>query len=469
MDIKKTTDFINNLWQGTILETLKEYIRIPNKSPLFDKDWEKNGYMNEAVKLIQQWCNANAPEGMKLQVVQENGKTPLIYIEVEGDPSRGTVLFYGHLDKQPEMQGWDKNLGPWKPVIKDNKLYGRGGADDGYAIFLIISAIKALQAQNLPHAKCIIIIEASEESGSIDLPFYIQKMELSKVNPDLIFCLDSGCGNYEQMWVTTSLRGIVGGKLKVQVTGEGVHSGLASGIVPCSFNIIRQLLNRIEDQDTGIINIPELQVDIPLNRIQESKDAAEILQDKIYQDLPFLRETKPINNNNVELLLNRTWRSFLSITGANGLPGIELAGNVHRTYTELKLSIRIAPTLDAKKVASTLKKVLEKSPPYNSLVEYNAFEVASGWNAPLTDEKIHALTDDASRIFFGNGVQYIGEGGSIPFMYMLGEMFPNAQFIITGVLGPKSNAHGPNEFLELNYVKKLTACVAHILGNFINK
>ena len=177
MDIKKTTDFINNLWQGTILETLKEYIRIPNKSPLFDKDWEKNGYMNEAVKLIQQWCNANAPEGMKLQVVQENGKTPLIYIEVEGDPSRGTVLFYGHLDKQPEMQGWDKNLGPWKPVIKDNKLYGRGGADDGYAIFLIISAIKALQAQNLPHAKCIIIIEASEESGSIDLPFYIQKMD----------------------------------------------------------------------------------------------------------------------------------------------------------------------------------------------------------------------------------------------------------------------------------------------------
>ncbi len=469
MDVQKCNNYINKVWNNSIISTLENYIRIPNKSPIFDANWQKNGYMAQAVELIKCWCENNAPNGMELKVLQINNRTPLIYIDINGDPSRNTILLYGHLDKQPEMTGWDNNFGPWKPVIMNNKLYGRGGADDGYAIFSAITAINALQDQNIPHGRCIIIIEASEESGSIDLPLYITELESSIGKPDLIICLDSGCGNYEQMWVTTSLRGIVGGRLKVQVTEQGIHSGIASGVVPCSFRIARKLLSRIENEDTGKIILPELQVEIPNDRLKEAEETAKVLQNNIYHELPFVHDARPITEDLVELVLNKTWRSFLSIIGIDGIPSIDAAGNVHRTYTELKLSIRIPPILEANDAAEAIKNKLEYAPPYNALVNYDIEDVASGWNAPKTEEWVHLVADDASKMFFGKEVQYIGEGGTIPFMGMLGEMFPDAQFIITGVLGPKSNAHGPNEFLHLSYVEKLTGSIAYIIGNYHKK
>jgi acetylornithine deacetylase/succinyl-diaminopimelate desuccinylase-like protein len=366
------------------------------------------------------------------------------------------------------MEGWNPELGPWKPVLQDNKLYGRGGADDGYAAFAAVTAINALQNQNIPHARCVIIIEACEESGSYDLPFYIDYLNDRIGLPSLVVCLDSGCGNYEQLWSTTSLRGVVGGTLSVDILTEGLHSGAFSGIAASSFRIIRELLSRVEDPKTGTILLPELYVDVPTQRLEQTKQTAAILGKTIYTEVPFVEGAKPISEDLTELLLNRTWRPTLSVIGVGGIPSIADAGNVLRPRTALKLSFRIPPTADTERATQAIKKVFEKDPPYHAKVKYDGYEAGSGWNAPETSEWLLAACDEASNTYFGKPCAYMGEGGSIPFMAMLGEKFPKAQFLITGVLGPHSNAHGPNEFLHLGMAKKVTACVAQVIAKHLN-
>ncbi len=462
MNIQQNKDYINHLWDSSIVPTLQEYIRIPNKSPLFDSNWKANGHMDKAVKLLADWCSEHAIEGMKLEVVEIEGKTPVIFIEIPGS-SDDTVLLYGHLDKQPEMTGWDSDLDPWKPVIKGDKLYGRGGADDGYSTFASLAAIKSLRAQNIPHARCVILIEACEESGSKDLPYYIEKLESRIGQPSLIICLDSGCGNYNQLWVTTSLRGVIGGVLSIDVLKQGVHSGSGSGIVPSCFMVLRQLLNRVEDEKTGKILISELFVDIPEQRKQQAKLTAEVLGEEVYS-FPFHPNVKPVTNDLSELLLNRTWRPALSVTGADGFPKPENAGNVTLPWIKVKLSMRIPPSCDGQKALQVLKETLEKNPPFGATVSFDAKEAGSGWNAPLESAWLTQAAAQASQNYFGADAVYMGEGGSIPFMGMLGKKFPKAQFMITGVLGPESNAHGPNEFLHIPTGKKLTACVAEVIA-----
>ena len=462
MDIKKTEQYVNQQWDDSAIPELVDYIRIPNKSPVFDADWQKNGHMQKAVNQFQQWCLKQDIPGLKLEIRQLSGRTPLIYIEIPGITD-DTVLLYGHLDKQPEMTGWRDGLGPWQPVIQGDKLYGRGGADDGYALFASIIAIKALKQQELPHCRCIIIIEACEESGSFDLPHYITALTEQIGHPDLVICLDSGCGNYDQLWCTTSLRGLIGGKLTVEVLTEGVHSGDASGIVPSSFRIIRQLLERIENSDSGLISLPEFNTSIPESRIDQARQAGEILQQETYNRFPFAGTTGPVSDVALDLILNRTWRPALSITGADGLPLTDNAGNVLRPRTTLKLSLRLPPDCDADKASARLKQLLEQDPPYNASVEFVPDWNASGWHAPELQSWLESAIDMASRNFFDNKAVYMGEGGSIPFMGMLGEKFPQAQFLITGVLGPQANAHGPNEFLHIPTAKKLTCCVAQVI------
>lgn len=461
--------YIDELWDASIIPTLCHYITIPNKSPLYDVAWEKNGYMDEAVALMTAWCQANAPAGMHLEVLRVPGRTPLIYIEIPGSGD-DTVLFYGHMDKQPEMSGWHPELGPWIPVIKGDKLYGRGGADDGYAIFASLASILALQQQNIPHARCVILIEASEESGSMDLPFYLNLLGSRIGTPSLVICLDSGAGNYEQMWITTSLRGNVTGELRVSLLKEGIHSGSGSGIVADSFRVVKQLLNRIENPETGEILLKECQAAIPEERVKEAKACADVLQEAIYTDLPFQEGVLPISLDPVELLLNSTWRAALSITGAGGLPSLENSGNVSRPVTSLKLSMRLSPTADPEKAEKAMKEALEMDPPYHAKVTYYPDgHSGKGWNAPKTESWLEKACLEASQAFFGKPSIYNGEGGSIPFMGMMGEKFPLSQFVITGVLGPASNAHGPNEFLHIPTGKKLTACIAMIVARQFEK
>ena len=452
------------MWEQSIVPTLQEYIRIPNQSPLFDPEWKRNGHMHRAVALAYSWVEQQNVRGLKLEVKEIEGRTPLIFMEIDGDP-KSTVLMYGHLDKQPAMVGWEEGYGPWTPVLRDGKLYGRGGADDGYAIFATISAIKAMQEQGTPHSRIVVIIECCEESGSLDLPAYIDLLADRIGTPRLVVCLDSGCGNYDQLWLTTSLRGSIVGNLNVDILTEGVHSGDASGSVPSSFRIIRMLLDRIEDAKTGNI-LPEwLSTDIPEERIKEAKDAARVLGDEVWNKFPFVAGAHPISNDTLELLLNRTWRSALSYIGQAGMPDLLQAGNVQRPKTSIKLSLRIPPTLDATDIDRRLKELLESDPPYGAKVTFDPEKGGAGWNAPVTAPWLEESIARASKTHFGKPVMTWGEGGSIPFMGMLGARFPEAQFVVTGVLGPHSNAHGPNEFLHIGMAKRLTACVADVLAD----
>lgn len=467
MNPEKNKSYIKELWDTSILPTLKDYIRIPNKSVLFDPNWKTNGHMDKAVQLLANWCKQQAIPNMKLEVIELENRTPVIFIEIPGS-SDDTVLLYGHLDKQPEMSGWDSDLDPWKPVLKGEKLYGRGGADDGYSTFASLAAIKSLEAQNVPHARCVILIEACEESGSKDLPFYIDALKDRIGTPSLVICLDSGCGNYEQLWMTNSLRGVVAGVLSIDILKQGVHSGTGSGVAPSCFMVLRQLLDRIEDKNTGKILLDELFVKIPEQRIDQVKLSAEMLRDEVYS-LTFCEGVKPVSNDLVELILNRTWRPALSITGADGLPSNENAGNVTLPFLKVKLSIRIPPMINGKKALQLLKEVLEKNPPFGANVHFEPLVGNPGWNAPLESEWLTKAANDASNNYFGKEAMYMGEGGTIPFMNMLGEKFPQAQFVITGVLGPESNAHGPNEFLHIPTAEKLTCAVAEIIAKHFTR
>ncbi|MFT4255489.1 MAG: M20 family metallopeptidase [Pseudoxanthomonas sp.] len=477
MDNNRLDQYVSRKWDDEIVPQLVEYIRIPNKSPMFDADWVRNGHMDAAVKLMEIWARAQPVKGLQVEVVQLEGRTPLIYLEIPASGAQAdalasaantsgedTVLLYGHLDKQPEMTGWDDGLGPWLPVLRGDKLYGRGGADDGYAIFGSLAAIMALQEQGLPHARCVVLIEACEESGSYDLPAYVDHLAARIGKPSLVVCLDSGCGNYEQLWCTTSLRGLAGGNLSVKVLSEGVHSGDASGIVPSSFRVLRQLLSRLEDETTGKIKIEGLFVEVPAERLEQAQKVAGVLGNEIFDKFPFLPGMKPMNDDLAELVLNRTWRPALSVTGVDGMPPLSSAGNVLRPHTSVKLSLRLPPTLDGKVAGELLQETLLRDPPYGAKVELSLEKASTGWNAPAQSPWLTRAIEDASQAAFGKPAMYMGEGGTIPFMGMLGEKFPGAQFMITGVLGPHSNAHGPNEFLHIPMGKRVTACVAHVLA-----
>jgi len=462
MDKAVTGKFVGDLWDESIIPELCEYIKVPNKSPSFDADWAAHGHMDRAIEMLADWCREQPIEGMKLDIVRLEGRTPLLFIEIPGQ-SDDVVLLYGHYDKQPEFSGWNEGFGPWEPVIKDGKLYGRGGADDGYAVFGSLTAIRALQEQGIPHARCVVIIEGCEESGSFDLPHYIELLEDRIGSPSLVVCLDAECGNYDQFWCTTSLRGNLVGTLRVDVLTEGVHSGAASGIVPSSFRVLRQLLGRIEDETSGRVLPDELHVDIPDERLHQAELAADVLEDSVFRKFPWINPADEPVESPYELLLNNTWRPTLSITGADGLPSVSNAGNVLLPCTTLKLSFRLPPTCDPEAAAAAVAKILKDEPPAFAKVDFKVESALGGWSAPPVADWLETSMKKGSDDYFGRPSMYMGTGGSIPFMGMLGEKFPDAQFLVTGLLGPNSNAHGPNEFLHIETGKRLTCCVAQVL------
>jgi len=445
MDKNITEKFVNGMWDDSIIPELCEYIKIPNKSPMFDPDWEQHGYMEQAVQQFERWCRTQPIEGMQVEVVRLEGRTPVLFID------------------------WDDDLRPWEPVIRDGKLYGRGGADDGYAVFGSLTAIRALQEQGVGHARCVILIEGCEESGSFDLPFYIDHLGDRLGKPDLVVCLDAECGNYDQFWCTTSLRGNLTGTLRAEVLTEGVHSGTATGIVPSAFRVLRQLLSRIEDEQNGKILLEDLHVDIPEQRLDQAKLAAEVLGESVYQKFPWADDSAAPTESIYDLLLNNNWRPGLTITGADGMPELVHAGNTMLPVISLKLSFRLPPTGDADQAAVAVKEALEADSPAFAKITFAVESTMAGWNAPPVADWLEASMEKASQGYFGKPSVYMGTGGTIPFMGMLGEKFPAAQFLVTGLLGPKSNAHGPNEFLHIAMGKKLTCCVTQVLEDHMNR
>jgi acetylornithine deacetylase/succinyl-diaminopimelate desuccinylase-like protein len=460
-----TAATIDELYETSILPLLERYVTIPNKSPLFDRQWREAGHMERAVELLSSFARAHLPNDAALEIVRLEGRTPLIFIDVPASGgAEGTVLLYGHLDKQPEMTGWRDGLGPWTPVREGDKLYGRGVADDGYALFAAVTVVGALRRDGLPHARTLIMIEACEESGSSDLPAYVEHLAPRMGTPSLVVCLDSGCANYDSLWVTTSLRGLVIGTLEVSLLTEGVHSGDGTGVIAASERVLRLLLDRLEDSSTGAMRVPELQTAIPPARREQAERTAELLGDAVWRKFPVQPGVVPAASDGAELILNRTWRPGLALTAAEGWPPLETGGNVLRPFTKLTLSIRLPPRVDAELAARAVQATLERDPPYAAKVRFNRIGASPGWDAPPLSSWLESALDTASRRHFGNPAYYQGEGGTIPFMHMLGQRFPSAEFCITGVLGPGSNAHGPNEFLHVPTVKKLTRAIADVLA-----
>lgn len=459
-------NFVDRAWREEITPTLVDYIRIPNKSPAFEPDWEKLGHMERAVAMFRDWAGGRLKKlpGATMEVLRLPGRTPLILIDAPGAIAGETIMLYGHLDKQPEMTGWAPGKGPWIPVIENDRLYGRGGADDGYALFSAMTALIALEEQGVKRARCVILIEASEESGSPDLPHYMETIAPRLGSVGLVVCLDSGCGDYDRLWLTTSLRGLVGGQLRIDVLNEGVHSGDASGVVPSSFRILRMLLDRLDDAATGTVRAADFHAEIPADRRDQAKIAAAALGKAVYAKFPFVDGMSPARPGLDELILNRTWRPALSVTGLDGAPLPANAGNVLRPFTAAKLSMRLPPAVDADRASAALKRLLENDPPYGARVTFTAEPPGTGWNAAPTAPWLMEALEAASQASWGRGVAMMGEGGTIPFMAMLGRAFPKAQFVVTGVLGPNSNAHGPNEFLDLPTGRRVTETVAHVVA-----
>jgi acetylornithine deacetylase/succinyl-diaminopimelate desuccinylase-like protein len=462
MNLEQLRESIDRVWDDSILEQLTAYVRIPNKSPHFDPEWDAHGHMEAAVQLMAKWAREQPITRMRVDIRRLPGRTPLLLIDIPGELP-DSVLLYGHLDKQPEFTGWAEGLGPWEPVIRDGKLYGRGGADDGYALFSSLTAISVLKQQGIPLPRCVLLIEASEESGSVDLPAHLEGLGNRIGDPSLVVCLDAECGDYERLWCTTSLRGNLTGRLQVRVLTEGVHSGMATGIAPTPFRIVEQLLSRIEDPATGEILVDALKVCIPADRLVQMTDTAKVLGTAVTDKLPWAPQVQAISKEPSELLANSTWRATLAVTGADGLPPIASAGNVLLPELTLKLSLRLPPTCDPQAAVAAVSAALQRDPPYQAQVSFAADAASEGWNAPTFAPWLEQSISHASQQIYGQAASYAGSGGTIPFMAMLGQRFPKAQFFITGVLGPHANAHGPNEFLHLDYVKKLTACVALVL------
>jgi len=471
---------VSHAWDGDIVQRLSDYIAIPAKSPMFDADWLAHGYLETVVRNTAQWIEAQKLEGLVLEVVRLPGRTPVIFFEVaatrnaQEGVSAQTVLMYGHLDKQPEFSGWRNDLGPWTPKYEDGKLYGRGGADDGYAAYAAIAAIAALKDQKVAHPRILGLIETCEESGSYDLLPYVDALRTRLGDVGLVVCLDSGAGNYDQLWLTNSLRGMASGVLRVDVLTEGVHSGDASGVVPSSFRVLRQVLDRLEDSATGRLLPGIFHCEVPPERLAQARATADILGDEVYKRFPWAhydcggatQSVLPTTTDPLQALLNRTWMPTLSVTGAEGFPAMKDAGNVLRPFTAFKLSLRLPPLVEAASAVQALKALLEDNAPYQAKVTFETSGGATGWNAPDTAPWFEQALNEASQAHFGAGCGYIGQGGTIPLMNMLSRGFPKAQMMVCGVLGPKSNAHGPNEFLHVPYAKKLTAAVAQVIARF---
>ena len=464
MEHQKTLEYIDKEFEKSVLSTLMDYIRVDNLSINFDPEWATNGKHEKAAQILLDWALAQNVKGLKGQLLKIENMSPLIHLEIESNGGEGSVFMYGHFDKQPHMTGWMEGIGPCEPKIIGDNLYGRGGADDGYAIFSSLLSVKAMQDFGLKHGKINIVIEGSEESGSPHLIPYIKLLEKNIGNPDLLVCMDSGTKDYDRLWITSSLRGMCMKDVTVECLKESIHSGLGTGQGPDSFTVIRQLLDRVEDKYTSDV-VDDFQVKIPDSKYQEAKNIADIMG-KDFALVKLSDGVKHIKEDPVELYLNGTWKATLCVVGQTGLPPHATSGNVLRDKTTVRLSMRLPPTKDPLDASTRLTEILSKDPPYNSKITIENKSQGAGFYAEEFKEKLTKSLSRSSLTYWGKDSQTFGEGGSIPFLNSIQKQFPTSDFLVLGVLGPNSNAHAPNECLNIPYCKKVTATLAHAVYEY---
>jgi acetylornithine deacetylase/succinyl-diaminopimelate desuccinylase-like protein len=446
---------IDDAWERRVLPALTEYTRIPCLSPAFDPDWAARGALAHAAELLRDWVR-DQDGALQAEIVQLPGRTPVLLVDNggSGDP----IVVYGHMDKQPPLGTWRNGLGPYEPVREGDLLYGRGTADDGYATF---AAVTGLAVTGGGHGRVLVLIEGSEESASPDLPAYLEHLRPRLGRPRMVVCLDSGGLSFDRLWLTSSLRGALVATVTVEVLTEGIHSGVGGGVVPSSFRIMRRMLSRIEDEATGRILLPELQgAGIPDAHLENLRALAPEFPDSAVPVVDGLRLLAP---DPVGRLAARTWGAALEVTGADGLPLPREGGNVLRPSTTLKFSIRLPPDVDASAAGDALVAALTTDEGAHLTIDLHT--PAQGWIAPPLDEGAQATLARISKERFGRAQAAVGEGGSIPFLAALTQGFPETQFVVTGVLGPRSNAHGPNESLHIPMAKAVTHAVAALLAD----
>ena len=460
VDLDRLIERADELWESSILPSLSEFIAIEALSPGFEPDWKAKGELDLAINLFSNWLIDQKLDGMTYQVHRIEGRTPVLLVTVEGTGT-GEVIFYSHLDKQPSREKlWSEGLHPLKAVRREPWLFGRGALDDGYGGYLCVTALKMLQEQGVPYPRSHFLIETCEESGSYDLPPYLDALTEELGNPNLIVVLDSGGPDYEHIWVTEALRGLVAGNLSVQVSSEGVHSGMSGGVIPSSFRIQRMLLDRVEDSQSGEILIPEMHVEISDKVRKEAETLGSLLGDELWSQLPVVDSLRPQNEGTAEILLDMNWRPAMSVIGADGMPPTQIAGNVLRTNTDLKLSFRIPPGVPSEEIDIIIKETFEQNPPYGANVEYISDAASDGFHAPPMEGKLAEALQEASEHISGHPPLATWVGGTIPFMAMMQEKYPGAQFLCTGTGGPGNNAHGPDEKLHIPSSKRLTAVLS---------
>ncbi|MGO9962762.1 MAG: M20/M25/M40 family metallo-hydrolase [Acidimicrobiales bacterium] len=467
---ERLASYVDDLWEDSVVGTLESYVAIRCLSPDFDPAWSLNGEIGRAARLLGEWAASRPVPGCAVEIVEHEGLTPAIIVDVPASPgttTQLTTLLYGHLDKQPPLGSWREGLDPFVAVREGERLYGRGTADDGYSIFAAVGALEALSATGTPHGRCVVLIEASEESGSPHLGPYLAEVEarIGPPGPGLVVCLDSGCATYDRLWNTTSLRGLLVATVSVEVLSEGVHSGLAGGAVPDSFRLLRQLLSRIEDEKTGDILVPECLAEPPARYRTAAETMVAELGEAALNEFPTVASLQLSGRTAVDQLLRRTLMPSLAVTGIDGLPSVNDGGNVLRPFTTLKIALRLPPSVDPDLAGEAVARALSADPPQGATVEAVVVSASPGFDAPAQPEWLVRAVDEASRALFGREAGAMSEGGTIPFMAALASRFPAAHFLVTGVLGPESNAHGPNEMLDLVTARRLTAGVAHVLAS----
>jgi acetylornithine deacetylase/succinyl-diaminopimelate desuccinylase-like protein len=461
---------VDKLWEDEVLGALSSYVSLRCVSPDFDPDWAANGEIGRAARLLAEWAASRPIPGCVVEVAQLGGLTPVIIVDVPAarDSRTGLVtLLYGHFDKQPPLGSWRDGLDPFVAVREGDRLFGRGTADDGYSLFAAVGALEALAATGAPHGRCVLLMESSEESGSAHLRPYLEKVatRLGPEGPGLVICLDSGCATYDRLWYTTSLRGSFSATVRVDVLSEGIHSGLGGGLVPSSFRLLRRLLSRLEDEASGDILVPELHAEVPARYREAAEAITSELGESAIGEFPTVDTLELPGKNAAERLLRRTWMPALSVTGMDGIPSVTKGGNVLLPFTTAKLSLRLPPPVDPELAAGAVVRALSVDPPEGAKVTVEVSSLSPGFVAPTRSEWLAGAVDDASEAFFGKRAGAMSEGGTIPFLSELASLFPEAQFLVTGVLGPSSNAHGPNEMLDIAMARRLTAAVASVLAS----
>jgi acetylornithine deacetylase/succinyl-diaminopimelate desuccinylase-like protein len=451
-------------FERSALDALTAFGAIPSLSPMFDAEWAKNGYLEEAAQLLASWARARQLASVDVEIHRLVGRTPTLVVTVDSTAGEGdTVVLYGHLDKQPPLGDWSEGLAPFVPVRRGDRLYARGVSDDGYALFSALSAIEAMEANGIAHGRCVVLIEASEESGSSDLEAYLDALADHLGDVELLICLDSGALTYDRLWVTTSLRGVVNVQVTVEVLEQGQHSGSVSGIVPSSFRLLRQLLDRVEDATTGDVLVEEMWASIPAADSKSAHDIAEEFGDVVARELPTIKGLALMGANAQERLLRRTWYPTLSVIGMGGIPSPDIAGNVLRPFTTAVLSFRLPPSVDVHVAGAAVVQLLTSDAPSNAKVSVHIDSSGNGWVAPELAPWLEPALEQASLDAFGRSVGYTGEGGSIPFLNSLAKRYPGVQFVATGVGGPQSNAHAIDEMLDLPTAVGVTNAVITVL------